>query len=130
MCTAGGPAKAFKCQPRFDIASPTSKTLMSGRFEANATTEAGGDPSTYISGISVRMASAILRVVVTIDRQDSRYPLWQSINIFLSRAEKGHVTLIHVLHYSPSSCDKCTWSLRFMVRMDDAWTCKALPRSG
>ena len=88
MCTAGGPAKALRCQPRFDIASPTSKTLRSGRFEANATTEAGGDPRTYMSGISVRMASAILRVVVTIDRQDSRYPLYDKALASCSLAPK------------------------------------------
>ena len=87
MCTAGGPAKAFRCQPFFDIKSPTSKTFTFGRLEANATTEAGGDPSTYISGISVRMASAILRVVVTIDRQDSRYPLLKPLAFFVSCVE-------------------------------------------
>lgn len=100
MCNPGGPARALRCQPLFDIKSPTSKMLKLERFEVNATTEAGGDPSTYRSGISVLIASAILRVVVTIDRQDSRYPL-RKWSAFLSQPDGGHVTLIPYVALQP-----------------------------
>jgi hypothetical protein len=64
---------AFRCQPRSFILSPISITFTTlGSREANATTEAGGEPRTYSDGIFEVMASAMRRAAVTIERQDSR----------------------------------------------------------
>ena len=66
MCNAAGLMIAFKCQPLLDITSPTSCMLTLGCFEANATTDAGGLPKTYSSGISFLMRSAISFAAATI----------------------------------------------------------------
>ena len=73
MCTAAGLLIAFKCQPFLLIASPTSSTFSVWPCAAaNATTDAGGLPSTRSSGISVRIREAIVRAAETMLRQDSR----------------------------------------------------------
>ena len=73
MCTAAGLLIAFRCQPFLLIASPTSSTLnVVPCAGANATTDAGGFPSTRSSGISVRMRCAIVFAAETMLRQESR----------------------------------------------------------
>jgi len=72
ICTADGPFIAFKYHPLRDMASPTSKTFTLGCLEAKATTEAGGEPRIYSSGMEVVMALAIVRAQATMERQDSR----------------------------------------------------------
>ena len=72
ICTAAGPLSALRCQPLLDIASPTSWIFNSGDLDANATTEAGGEPSTYNSGMEFVMVLAIVRAQETISRQDLR----------------------------------------------------------
>ena len=73
MWTAAGLLIPFRCQPFWLMASPTSSTLSSTPCAAaNATTDAGGFPSTRSSGISVRMRCAIVFAAETMLRQDSR----------------------------------------------------------
>lgn len=73
MCTAAGLVMAFRCQPRLPILSPTSSTFSVEPFAAaNATTDAGGFPSTRSSVISVRIRCAMVFAAVTIDLHDSR----------------------------------------------------------
>lgn len=72
ICTAAGPFSAFKCHPRLDIRSPTSYTFTDASREPNATTEAGGDPRTYSSGIDAAMVLAMRRAQATMSRQDWR----------------------------------------------------------
>ena len=73
MCTAAGLLIAFKCQPFLLIASPTSSTF-SGEpcAAANATTDAGGSPSTRSSGTSARIRAAIVFAAPTMFLHDSR----------------------------------------------------------
>lgn len=69
--TAAGFARPFKCQPRSLILSPMARTSTRGRFDANATTLAGGSPRTYSSVISFLMARAMVWAQVTIDLQEA-----------------------------------------------------------
>ena len=70
MCTAAGPLNAFKCHPFFDIRSPTSYTFTDASRAPNATTEAGGEPRTYNSGMDEVIVLAMWRAQVTMSRQD------------------------------------------------------------
>ena len=105
ICTAGGSLSPFKCQPRTLIASPTSKTFTFGCLLPKATTDAGGSPRTYSSGMVSVMAFAMVRAARTMERHESRYPLY-----FLVSSEcwerKEDVLGSHMLHYGPSSCDE------------------------
>jgi hypothetical protein len=89
------PPTAFRCHPLLFIASPTSRTFTAGSLEAlkkwnikgsvdqvqnriksyKAMQDAGGDPMMYNGGTESIIALPIFRVQVTIERQDSRYPL-------------------------------------------------------
>ena len=76
ICTAGGSLSPFKCQPRTLIASPTSKTFTFGCLLPNATNDAGGSPRTYSSGMVSVIAFAMVRAARTMERHESRYPLY------------------------------------------------------
>jgi len=89
--------------------SPTSITSTLGCFEANATTDAGGSPTTYSSDIEVLIASEIFRAALTIFLQDSKYPLSGSKR--MTKRSSRNILGTHVLHDSPSSCQKCTRSV-------------------
>jgi hypothetical protein len=72
ICTTTSPVSALRYQPLLDVASPTLWIFNSGDLDANATTEAGGEPSTYNSGMEFIMMLAIVRAQEKILQQGLR----------------------------------------------------------
>ena len=112
ICSPASFTIAFKCHPRRDILSPTSQIFTEESLEAKATTDAGGLPKTYSSGISEVIAASIFLAHPTIALHELMQPLLidfkvQRRNVMDNGVRKrvqerqAYALFTHILHYGP-----------------------------